>query len=87
MKYITVLDGVETLITKDEQMFDCIKSGGEIYSIDDDGSRELIANGEHGFLAGRPAFPVYPEHYKPPQQDMEAAEYVEAAKILLGMEV
>jgi len=85
MKYITVLDGVETPITKDTQMFDCIEAGGEIYSIDDSGSRVLIANGEHGFIAGRPAFPVYPEHYKPPQED--ADEYVTAAKILLGMEV
>lgn len=81
MIYITVLDGEETLITKDEQMFDCIKKGGEIYSIDDDGKRELIANGEHGFLRGRPAFPIYPTGKSP-----ETDEYVTAAKILLGME-
>ena len=44
MTYITVLNGVETIITKDQQMYDCIKQNGEIYSIDDDGSRTLIAN-------------------------------------------
>lgn len=72
MKYITALDGVETPITKDEQMFDCIKAGGEIYSIDDDGKRKLIANGEVGFLRGRPAFPVYPTNYKPPKESTES---------------
>lgn len=65
MTYITVLNGVETIITKDQQMYDCIKQNGEIYSIDDDdGSRTLIANGKEGFLRGRPGFPVYPTHRK-----------------------
>ena len=60
MKYITVINGIETIISKDQQMYDCIKQNGEIYSVDDEGNRELIANGKEGFLRGRPAFPVFP---------------------------
>ena len=60
--YITVINGVEEVITKDQQMYDCIKANGEIYSIDENGNRELIANGKDGFLRGRPGFPVYPTH-------------------------
>lgn len=82
MEYITIMDEVETLITNDKQMYDCIKAGGEIYSIDEDGRRNLIANGEVGFLRGRPAFPVYPDT----AAAQERSEYVAAAKILMGLE-
>ncbi len=87
MKYITVLDGIEEIITKDEQMFNCINKGGEIYSIDEEGKREIIANGKDGFLRGRPGFPVYPEVSKNNEQNENSEEYIEAAEILLGLEV
>lgn len=61
MRYITVLNGIEEVITKDEQMYQCIEYGGEIYSIDDDGNRKLIAD-ENGFLMGRPGFAVHPKN-------------------------
>lgn len=61
MLYITVLNDIEEVITKDEQMYQCIEDGGEIYSIDDDGNRKLIAD-ENGFLMGRPGFAVYPKN-------------------------
>lgn len=61
MRYITVLDGVEETITKDEQMYQCIENGGKIYHIDYSGNRELIAD-ENGFLMGRPGFAVYPQN-------------------------
>lgn len=64
MHYITVLNEKETVITSDKQMFDCIAQNGEIYRIDDDSTRTLIADGKNGFLRDRPGFPVYPTRMK-----------------------
>lgn len=61
MQYITVLNDIEEVITKDEQMYHCIENGGKIYSIDDDGNRKLVAD-ENGFLMGRPGFAVHPKN-------------------------
>lgn len=63
MRYITVIKGHEQEVTHDEQMWSCIDQGGEMFSIDDNGKRELIANAD-GFVRGRPVFPVYVDNIK-----------------------
>lgn len=62
--YVMTLDGAETLVTSDDQMFDCIKQGGTVHSVDEDGNVELVADGKHGFVKGRPGFPVYADIQK-----------------------
>jgi len=70
MKYYTVIDGVETLVTADKQMFDCIAAGGDIFSEDESGTRKQIADGT-GFFFGRPGILVRPPYYKPPIEEVQ----------------
>ena len=61
--YVGSLNGVETVITSDEQMFECINNGGTILAIDDEGEAEFVGD-SRGFLRGRPCFPKFTKAYE-----------------------